>query len=240
MNQSGSYAIPPFKLWLVGLVFIASSVILTIPRFSVPLLGRFLPPTVTTNDLLDGLLFTLLSCFIHKWNFPRGLSAGVFLCFCLKLIGHGAHMVANSAEILHGHDLRNDLGKHLFWNHEFFAHKCQYFGEFGLFAFYVYQYAPVQYLELDLGLEMPGFIFAGIHGVAAGVLAVGTNAVITLFPLYAVVLGIMVKRRRTLRSGILIYSYIFCLASFFFVGTWGALHGFAWPTFDEINNVYKK
>lgn len=110
--SSTSTSIPPWRLALIGIVYIASLVNLVVPPILFPsFLHGWIPKTFVGNDVMDGLVFVIISCFLHRSNLPRGITGTMFVCFCLKLIGAGAHMVANSSDRVHGFDLRDSIGK---------------------------------------------------------------------------------------------------------------------------------
>ena len=99
--------------WGTAFLFILSGLVLVSPRIPLPPSFPF-PPSFTLNDLLDGLLLCIISLLWHWRNIERERrereSWVPLLLMFLKAIGSGAHCVANSTDILTGHDLRNSAG----------------------------------------------------------------------------------------------------------------------------------
>ncbi len=247
MRRVGTQLEPqPFAMWVLGVQLVVLNVFLVLPRVGLPLWA--VPPSVTLNDVLDGLVFPLVAALVYRWAFealaPGGFSALPLMLVVLRTVGSGAHAVANSSDIVSGHTMRSAIGLHVYWWHESFAHYCTYVGEFALLALYVYRAAPpptrrgAVELESDIGLELPGFVVATLHGLSAGVLVVGTRTAPALALVWAVVGALAVSRARRLASAVMKYAMVFCALSAMFVVTWLLLHGGALPTFDDVNAKY--
>ncbi len=224
--------LPPFGLWLVGVLYVCETVNLRLPRFAL-----FALP-MAWNDVMDGLLLPLAAAFLAKRNFsslPFGFTPLAFAFLCLKLLGTGAHMAAAAVtEASRGPGVAAVRAAFL---HEGWSHWLGHAGELGLLACLVWQSSPRRAQAEDLGIEMPGHILAAVHGLAAGVHAVGTGTAPALLLVWAPVLLLLVCRQRALLASTMRYAYIFCALSFSFIVIWAASHGGGLPTFDEVNRA---
>jgi hypothetical protein len=230
--------LPPFGLWLVGLLYIFETVNLKLPRLAVPLL---LP--MAWNDVLDGLLLPLAAAFLARRNFgslPFGFTALPFALLCLKLLGSGAHMVAATmTEVSRGTSgaaAAAAAGRAAFL-HEGWSHWLGHAGELGLLACLVWQSSARRAQAEDQGMEAPGHLVAAVHGLAAGVHGVSTGTAPALLLVWSAVALLVVRRQRALTSSVMRYAYIFCILSCAFVLSWAVAHGGSLPTFDEVNRA---
>ena len=223
MNQQT--VLPPFGLWLVGVLYVCETVNLRLPRFA-------LVPTLAWNDAVDGLLLPLAAAFLARRNFsslPFGFTALPFGFLCMKLLGAGAHMAAAAAT-----EAGRGSARAVFL-HETWSHWLGHAGELGLFACLVWQSSPRRAQNEDVGVEMPGHILAAVHGLAAGVHAVGTGTTPALLLVWGAVVALLWRRQRALGASVMRYAYIFCALSASFVVVWAVSHGGSVPTFDQVN-----
>lgn len=235
---------PPFGLWLIGLQMIVVSVVLTVPRIA--LLPTFVPSSIAWSDVFDGLIGPLLAAMLYQRLFDATaarFSLGPLLLVALRSVGAGAHSVANSSDILNDHNLRTLLGRHLFCCHESFAHYAFYVAEYGLLAMYLHRILPMPQLqkgplyEVDQGVELPSLLIASLHGLASGILAVGTRTAPTLIIVWVTVTVLLRSRKRS--SDAMKYALVWSVCSLLFVAAWFLMHNFALPTFGDVNGEYK-
>ena len=239
MESGKDVSLPPFALWLTGLLFVVEAVNLALPDFALP--GA--PASFAVGHLLDGVVFSLAAALLHRrmWSrLPLGMPDAVFLLLCLKLVGHGAHMAANSSDAALHHSLASAGARHVVWVHTVLAHWLTQGADALLFAAFVWRAAPRSAPAEDPGLEMPGHILAALHGLTFAVQAISTGTVPVLLPVWASVAWTVARRRRALSASIMRYAYLFCAASLLFVAFWGISHGGRFPTYAEINGLYKQ
>lgn len=225
-------ALPPFGLWLVGLLYILETVNLRLPRFSwVGLLS--------VNDVLDGLVVPLACAWLARKNFgavPFGLSSAPFSLLCLRMIGSGMHACASAfnAAVMADAVPRPMLLALSSQFHQL-SHWLGQIGELGLLACLVWLASPKLALAEDAGLEMPGHIIASVHGLVAGTHAVSTKTIPALAIVWIMLAWMVWKRSKALVSSMMRYAFLFSACSFAFVVVWGAMHNGTWPTFEDVN-----
>ena len=226
-------------LSVIGVQFIFTAMSLVTPR--IPIGGS---SALTLNDVLDGILLPLFAAILYYTLFQStrgGFSLGPLLLLVARSLGSGAHSVANSTDILHKHDLRDPLGRHVFICHEYWAHPLFYGGEFGLLALYLYRAVPLHSgkekkkpsIEQQQQLEPISFIVACLHGSVAGAFAIGTRTTPALFLVYMTVARMFRNRRMTTSAiGTYALAWIALSAAVFLV--WVMQHGLPPPTFGDL------
>jgi hypothetical protein len=224
-----------------AVIFILYLVSLAGPRVPLPsVLIAFFPASVTLNDVLDGLFFSLAAILIFRAMFEgqRLLGFGTlpFLLCLLKAVGHGIHMTANSSDLLLEHDLRAPIGSHVFFFHETIAHNLVYWAEYALLALYLYRAPPGKAPSMPgaIGLVLLGLL----QGSAAARLAIGTRTAPSLVSIWlaAAVLSTTSRSNPSAR----LFAQCLTIASLGFVAYWGAKHNGTWPTFEDLAGSYKR
>ena len=228
-------------LSVIGIQFIITALSLVTPR--IPIGGS---SALTLNDVLDGFLLPLIAAILYYTLFQStrgGFSLGPLLLLVARSLGSGAHSVANSTDILHKHDLRDPLGKHIFFCHEYWAHPLFYGGEFGLLALYLYRSVPLhsgKEKKPSTGqLEPISFIVACLHGSVAGAFAIGTRTTPALFLVYITVAR-MFRNRRMMSSAIGTYALAWIALSAAVFCVWVIQHGLPPPTFADLTRVQQE
>ncbi len=222
--------LPPFGLWLVGLLYILETVNLRLPRWT--WVG-----SLAINDVIDGGLVPLgaaLLCYHNFSQLPFGLSLFPFALLSLKLIGSGAHAVASSVQASLASDRLTSVVVLVGQFHQC-AHWLAQVGELGLLACFFWMASPKVAPNEDAGVEMPGHILASVHGLVAGTHAVGTKTTPLLFIVWFTIAAMSKRRHKALSSSVMRYAFLFCGCSFLFVIVWGVMHNGAWPTFEDAN-----
>lgn len=224
---------PPVGLWLVGILYIFETVNLRLPR----LLEW---QQFSLNDVLDGCFIPLAAALLARYNFgPFGLSGTPFMLLNLRILGSGMHVAASRIQ----YSLLADVsrwkgGSVILLANQFHStsHYLAQIGELGLLACFFWLASPrLAPVEVDAGLEMPGYVIASIHGLVAGTHAISTKTIPAL-SLVWIVLGVMIVRRgKALLSSVMRYAMLFCFCSLCFVIVWGAMHNGSWPTFEDAN-----
>jgi hypothetical protein len=226
-------------LSVIGVQFIITAVSLVTPR--IPIGGS---SALTLNDVLDGILLPLFAAILYYTLFQStrgGFSLGPLLLLVARSLGSGAHSVANSTDILHKHDLRDPLGRHVFICHEYWAHPLFYGGEFGLLALYLHRAVPLHSEKekkpsKSTELEPISLIVACLHGSVAGAFAIGTRTTPALFLVFVTVAR-MFRNRRMSTSAIGTYALAWIALSAAVFIVWVVRHGLPPPTFGDLTRV---
>ena len=200
--------------WIAA-VFIATSVVLIIPR----------DKGFTLLDGLDGTVCPVLLVLVYRSCLSRDDTSGIYWS-CLELLraaGHGMHAIANSTDFYNGFVL-TPLGKHIYFCHETVSHTLVYYSDALMLLHFIYEDGRSASQPVPFWL----YIIALLHGEALAMFAIGTRTV----PAYAlVVLYVAMFRPRSRYS----VALSVCICSTFLY--WFATHG-GFPTFDDLSGDY--
>lgn len=232
MSSSSERVLPLFLTGLLSLVTVLLQALPPVQLTAAVPLGALL-------DVVTPLLFALVA----RASFgPRITDVLPLLLLVVRALGNGAHATANTADIVHGHDLRDTLGRTLFWWHKSFAHYTSAIGEVGLLAVYLWYHAPAASLRpltaADRGVEPPLLLLATFHGLALTAWAIGTGTVPVLIVVYVSLAWLVTRGGRRIGSATIKYALVWSTFSIALVALWAALHGRHLPTFDDLRNTY--